>query len=73
MVNVFDTQESYKQLLRGPNLSLTHLWTDYCKDTHMFSKLDKGKFQTADWSERPLSEDMLNYAAHDSFFLIYIA
>jgi ribonuclease D len=73
VVNVFDTQEAYKQLLRGPNLSLTHLWTEYCPETSKFNKANKAKFQTSDWSERPLGDDMLNYAAHDSFFLIYIA
>lgn len=27
----------------------------------------------ADWSQRPLSKEMLNYAAHDSHFLMHIA
>ena len=39
----------------------------------MFNKSDKGVFQTADWSMRPLSDEMLNYAAHDSHFMLYIA
>lgn len=73
VTNVFDTQEAFKALLKGPNLSLTHLWGSFCRDHHKYSKQDKQHFQTADWSARPLPLDMLNYAAHDSHFLIYIA
>eukprot|EP00347_Sterkiella_histriomuscorum_P012468 403368461 len=72
-VNVFDTQESYKKLFKGQRVSLLHLWTTYCKDRVKISKEQKNMFQKADWSMRPLSSEMLNYAAHDSHYLIYIA
>jgi hypothetical protein len=39
----------------------------------LFNKEDKAVFQLSDWSARPLSDDMYNYAAHDSHFLCYIA
>ena len=32
----------------------------------------KVKFQKSSWSQRPLPEDMLRYAANDSRFLIYL-
>lgn len=39
----------------------------------MFNKEEKAIHQKADWSARPLSQSMLDYAAHDSFFMINIA
>ena len=65
--------EEFAKKLKVANLSLTHLWTLYCKELSLFDKNDKSVFQTSDWSARPLSDDMYNYAAHDSHFLCYIA
>ncbi|CDW82708.1 3-5 exonuclease family protein [Stylonychia lemnae] len=72
-VNVFDTQEAYKKLFKGQRVSLLHLWQTYCKDRVKITKDQKNQFQQADWSARPLTKEMLDYAAHDSHYLIYIA
>jgi len=40
---------------------------------HKVTKEDKKKFQLADWAARPISKEMMEYAAHDSHFLIHIA
>ena len=58
------------------DLSLSKLWKIYCSDLKMlFNAEDKKKLQLHDWSLRPLeiNSPSIKYAAHDSFFLIYIA
>lgn len=57
--NLFDTQ-SAAALLGEPSLGLAALL-----ETHFGVRLSK-KFQRADWAQRPLSEDMLAYAASDT-------
>ena len=69
IVNVFDTQDIYQQL-GGKKLALNHLWDvfwGYSMDSET-----KVMFQKSSWSQRPLSTDMLNYAATDSRYLIYL-
>lgn len=57
--NLFDTQTA-AALLGEPSLGLAALL-----ESHFSVRLSK-KFQRADWARRPLSEDMLAYAASDT-------
>jgi ribonuclease D len=61
--NIFDTRVA-AQLLGIKSFGLAALLERY-----FGVKLDK-KFQRADWSMRPLSQGMLDYAAHDTFHLL---
>ena len=61
--NVFDTLVS-AELLNEPEIGLAALLRKY-QGVHV----DK-KFQKADWSRRPLPQDMLAYAAGDTAYLI---
>ncbi len=62
-VNVFDTMVSV-ELLNAPELGLAANLKE-----HFGVELNK-KFQKADWSKRPLTNDMLAYAAMDTAYLI---
>jgi ribonuclease D len=57
--NLFDTRIA-AQLLNEPGVGLAALLEKY-----LGVRLDK-RFQRADWSARPLTEDMLQYAAADT-------
>ncbi|MEO8030733.1 MAG: HRDC domain-containing protein [Gemmatimonadota bacterium] len=60
--NVFDTKVA-AELLNEPGIGLAALLGKYLAVT-----LDK-KYQRADWSRRPLSPEMLAYAAADTMYL----
>lgn len=60
--NIFDTRIA-AQLLNEPGVGLAALLQKY-----LGVRLDK-RFQRADWSRRPLSADMLAYAAMDTSYL----
>jgi ribonuclease D len=60
--NIFDTRVA-AQLLNEPGVGLAALLEKY-----LGIKLDK-RFQRADWSSRPLSAEMLSYAAADTTHL----
>jgi ribonuclease D len=60
--NLFDTRIA-AQLLNEPGIGLAALLEKY-----IGIKLDK-RFQRADWSARPLSPEMLSYAASDTHYL----
>ena len=60
--NLFDTRIA-AQLLNEPGIGLAALLEKY-----LGVKLDK-RFQRADWSGRPLSPGMLEYAASDTHYL----
>ncbi len=60
--NIFDTRIA-AQLLNEPGVGLAALL-----EKHLGVRLDK-RFQRADWSRRPLSADMLAYAAMDTSYL----
>jgi ribonuclease D len=60
--NLFDTRIA-AQLLNEPGIGLAALLERY-----LGVKLDK-RFQRADWSARPLSPEMLSYAASDTHYL----
>jgi ribonuclease D len=60
--NLFDTRIT-AQLLNEPGIGLAALLEKY-----LDVKLDK-RFQRADWSTRPLSREMLAYAASDTHYL----
>jgi ribonuclease D len=62
---LFDTRVA-AQLLDEPGIGLAALLEKYQGVT-----LDK-RFQRADWSRRPLSEDMLRYAATDTMHLLQL-
>ena len=57
--NIFDTRIA-AQLLNEPGVGLAALL-----EKHLGIRLDK-RFQRADWSARPLSPEMLDYAAADT-------
>lgn len=61
--NLFDTRVA-AELLNEPGLSLAALL-----ERHMSVHIDK-RFQRADWSARPLSAEMLAYAASDTSHLV---
>jgi ribonuclease D len=61
--NVFDTRIA-AQLLNEPGVGLAALL-----EKHVGIRLDK-KYQRADWSARPLSPEMLEYAASDTHHLL---
>ncbi len=62
ITNLFDTRIA-AQLLNEPGVGLAALLEKY-----LGVKLDK-RYQRADWSARPLSPEMLNYAAADTHHL----
>ena len=68
-VNVFDTQLAAKSV-KMKKLGLNALWEQYC-EVQMSSETKK-KLQLSDWSLRPLSQEQVEYAALDSFFLTYL-
>jgi ribonuclease D len=61
--NIFDTRVA-AQLLNEPGVGLAALLEKY-----LGVRLDK-RFQRADWSARPLSPEMLEYAASDTHHLL---
>jgi ribonuclease D len=61
-LNLFDTRIA-AQLLNEPGVGLAALL-----EKHVGVRLDK-RFQRADWSTRPLSPEMLDYAASDTRYL----
>eukprot|EP01062_Namystynia_karyoxenos_P008728 TRINITY_DN13074_c0_g1_i1.p1 TRINITY_DN13074_c0_g1~~TRINITY_DN13074_c0_g1_i1.p1 ORF type:complete len:801 (+),score=330.61 TRINITY_DN13074_c0_g1_i1:87-2405(+) len=65
VVNMFDTGAAATQLSMPAGLG--HLLRYFCD-----VNTDK-RFQTADWRQRPLPEDMLRYARMDTHYLLYIA
>ena len=65
-VNLFDTQTA-AALLGEPSLGLASLLETY------FSVNLSKKYQRADWAKRPLSEEMLAYAASDTQYLHALA
>lgn len=65
VVNCFDTYQSSK-LLKYPALSLAHLLKFYCGIT-----VNK-KYQLADWRQRPLTAELMQYARDDTHYLLYI-
>ncbi|WKX93809.1 hypothetical protein Q1695_011238 [Nippostrongylus brasiliensis] len=64
VVNMFDTGRAMR-LLDMQKFNLRFLVHHYCDVL-----LDK-KFQLADWRERPLDEEMINYARGDTHYLLY--
>lgn len=65
LVNCFDTHIAAKTLAYSA-LSLAHLLKMHCG-----VNADK-KHQLADWRQRPLSPEMLQYAREDTRYLLYI-
>jgi ribonuclease D len=63
--NLFDTRIA-AQLLNEPGIGLAALLEKY-----LHVRLDK-RFQRADWSARPLSPEMLAYAAADTHYLLQL-
>ncbi|KAL2328352.1 hypothetical protein Fmac_021779 [Flemingia macrophylla] len=66
VVNLFDTSKAC-ELLSKPQKSLAYLLETYCGVTT--NKL----LQREDWRQRPLSEEMVQYARTDAHYLLYIA
>ena len=63
---IFDLQIACDFLGYKENTSLAHIVLDICHKT-----INK-HHQKIDWSQRPLTDDMIHYAYHDSHFLIPI-
>ncbi len=68
--NVFDTEYMAQRLKKFKSLGLEKLWKYYCG--FIMATEQKKKFQTSDWTRRPLSVDRLNYAAVDPHYLVYL-
>ncbi|XP_021746021.1 protein RRP6-like 3 [Chenopodium quinoa] len=66
VVNMFDTAKAC-EVLSKPHKSLAYLLETYCGVTT--NKL----LQREDWRQRPLPEEMVEYARLDAHFLLYIA
>jgi ribonuclease D len=52
---------------------LSVFWENYCDKHSIFDQQAKKRFQESNWAARPLSQEMLSYAAHDSHFLLHIS
>ncbi|KAK8498659.1 hypothetical protein V6N13_110193 [Hibiscus sabdariffa] len=66
VVNLFDTAKAC-EVLSKPQKSLAYLLETYCGVTK--NKL----LQREDWRQRPLSDEMVQYARTDAHYLLYIA
>ncbi len=64
--NLFDTH------LASRYLGYEETGLDAVLNKHFSIQVNK-KYQKKDWSERPLSENMVEYAASDAFYLIQLA
>lgn len=65
LVNMFDTGLATRALRLQGGFSLANLVSHFCG-----VKLDK-KYQTADWRERPLPQEMVYYARADTHYLLF--
>lgn len=65
IVNMFDTHQAAKKLGLA-RLSLAYLLKYYC---HI--ELDK-TYQLADWRQRPIPQELIEYARKDTHYLLYI-
>ena len=65
VVNMFDSYHAAKTL-NLPRLSLAFLLEHFCG-----VELDK-KYQLADWRERPIPEEMIEYARKDTHYLVHL-
>lgn len=63
--NVFDTQIA-TVLIGKEEIGLGHLME------HFFGIKKEHKYQKADWTRRPLTRDMLDYAIRDAVYLIHL-
>jgi len=61
--NIFDTQLA-AEMLGKTDIGLAPLLKDY------FNKDKEKKYQRADWTKRPISQEMMDYAMNDSRYLI---
>ncbi|XP_057792686.1 protein RRP6-like 3 isoform X2 [Salvia miltiorrhiza] len=66
VVNLFDTAKAC-DILSKPQKSLAYLLETYC------SVATNKLLQREDWRQRPLSEEMIQYARVDAHYLLYIA
>ncbi|KAL9243753.1 hypothetical protein vseg_017604 [Gypsophila vaccaria] len=66
VVNLFDTAKAC-EVLSKPQKSLAYLLESYCGFST--NKL----LQREDWRQRPLPEEMVDYAQSDAHYLLYIA
>jgi len=65
VVNMFDSFHAAK-VLNLPRMSLAYLLETFCG-----VELDK-KYQLADWRERPIPEEMVEYARKDTHYLVHL-
>lgn len=62
----------YDTMIAAQFIGLTEFGLAALLRSHFGVELDK-RFQKADWSQRPLTADMANYAAHDTAHLLQLA
>ena len=65
VVNMFDTGQAARAL-ELTRFGLKHLLKEFCD-----VEVDK-KYQLADWRQRPIPSEMINYARRDTHYLLYI-
>ncbi|KAJ1609162.1 RRPp/PMC2 like exosome 3'-5' exoribonuclease subunit [Cryptosporidium canis] len=66
IVNMFDTGRAARILNTPGGFSLKNLLSIYCS-----IDVDK-RFQLADWRERPLTNELIEYARGDTHYLLYV-
>ncbi|OII71228.1 exosome 3-5 exoribonuclease subunit [Cryptosporidium ubiquitum] len=66
IVNMFDTGQAARILNTPGGFSLKNLLSIYCS-----LDIDK-RFQLADWRERPLTSELIEYARGDTHYLLYV-
>lgn len=62
----------YDTMIAAQFIGITEFGLAALLRSHFGVELDK-RFQKADWSQRPLTADMANYAAHDTAHLLQLA
>ena len=67
VVNMFDTGQAAR-VLQLPSKGLAYMLLRFCD----IKATSKKKFQMADWRQRPLPQDMFEYARSDTHYLLYI-
>ena len=71
-ISVYDTQQFHKKFISQKELSLAKMWERYALGFDLIDIEEKKRLQTSNWAQRPLSQDQLDYAVNDTYFLWHI-